>query len=126
MLCLAALIVLAILGIFSATHRDLAKEAFACVFRRVTLRPCDSDFQTKIKSDIVGWLMQRNQTAARLFNRYSEVFAWLFVTLSLVSLLYAGYAIYNYVVHGTCNPSNPEECVVKTSFWENLLIKLNK
>ncbi len=114
MLCIAAFIILAILGIFSATHRQLAKEAFVCVFKRVTLSPCNSDFSTRVKSGVVNWLMKRNMRLASLFQRYSEVFAWMFVILSIVSLVYTAYGLYNYFTHGSCTPSNPEQCTLKS------------
>ena len=52
MACLIALIIFGIMGIFSASHRALAKEAFICVFKRVTFRPCDTGFKEKIKGKI--------------------------------------------------------------------------
>ena len=48
-LCVIALIVFGILGIFSASHREYAKEAFNCVFRKATFRPCNTDFNKKLK-----------------------------------------------------------------------------
>lgn len=117
MLCIAAFIILAILGIFSATHRQLAKEAFACVFKRVTFSPCDSDFATRVKSGVVNWLMKRNMRVASLFQRYSEVLAWIFVILSIVSLVYTAYGLYNYVAHGSCTPGNPEQCSLNKVPW---------
>jgi hypothetical protein len=54
MFCIVAFAVLSILGIFSATNRALAKEALDCVLRRVTLRPCNTGFDEKIKAKILG------------------------------------------------------------------------
>ena len=54
MFCIVAFIVLSILGIFSATNRALAREAMDCVFRRVTLRPCNTGFDEKMKARILG------------------------------------------------------------------------
>ena len=48
MFCIVAFVVLGIMGIFSATNRGLAKEAFDCVLRRVTLRPCTTGFDQKM------------------------------------------------------------------------------
>ncbi len=50
--CVVALVVLSIMGIFSASNRALAKEAFDCVFRRITLRPCPTGFDEKIKARV--------------------------------------------------------------------------
>lgn len=54
MLCLAALVVFSILGIFSASYRPLAREAFNCVFRKMTLRSCNTGFDQKIKTKLTS------------------------------------------------------------------------
>jgi len=68
MICIGALIVFGILGIFSATHRAYAKEAFDCVFRRVTLRPCNTQFDKKMKAKVTAKIMKRSKPTARLVN----------------------------------------------------------
>lgn len=126
MFCIAAFIILGILSVFSATHRELAKEAYACVFKRVTFKPCDSDFQSKTKGMILNWLMTKNMRLASLFNKYSETLAWLFVVLSITTAAYSAYGLYNYFVHGSCTPENPEQCQLnKVSFLENIRLTLD-
>ena len=49
MICILALIVFGILGIFSAKYREFAREAFKCVSLRVTLRKCESRFDEQMK-----------------------------------------------------------------------------
>lgn len=51
-LCLVALVVFGILGIFSAKYRELAKEAFGCFFKTIQLKPCDSKLDQRIKSSL--------------------------------------------------------------------------
>ena len=70
MFCIVAFAVLSILGIFSATNRALAKEALDCVLRRVTLRPCNTGFDEKIKAKILGSVITRSEVAARFLNKY--------------------------------------------------------
>ncbi len=69
MFCIVAFIVLSILGIFSATNRALAREAMDCVFRRVTLRPCNTGFDEKMKARILGTVITRSETAAVFINK---------------------------------------------------------
>lgn len=110
MLCIAAFIVFAFLGIFSATHRRLAGQAWHCVVRRVTLRPCDISFGEEVKAKLVGGLIVRAPRTARFIDRYAEWFATAFVILSIWSLgevLLAGLNLY---VYGTCSPSAVESC----------------
>lgn len=125
MLCIAAFFILLIMGIFSATHRELAREAFGCVLHRLTLKPCQSSFQTKVKSGVINWLMKKNMRLASLFNKYAEILAWVFVILTLVSTIYTAYGLYNYFVHGSCTPDNPQACgLSKLNALEKLRVRL--
>lgn len=106
MICIIALIVFSILGIFSATHRALAKEALDCVFRRVTFRPCNTGFKEKIKSKILVSLMNRSAVLARLTNKHFELFSWVFFILMVVSTFYVVRGSYNFYLYGSCNGLN--------------------
>ncbi len=112
MLCIAAFIVLAVLSIFSVKYRDLFKESLNCVFRRITFKPCESDFSQRIKTTIVSWLLPKNERIARIFYRHLEIFSWFFTILFFASLVYTSIGVYNYFKHGTCNPSNPQNCIL--------------
>ncbi|MCL5071986.1 MAG: hypothetical protein M1308_14005, partial [Actinobacteria bacterium] len=106
MICIIALIVFSILGIFSATHRALAKEALDCVFRRVTFRPCIILKPCLIKGQLVARLLNRSVFAARIFNKYFEVFSWAFLILMIVSTFWVVKGGYNYYLYGSCNGLN--------------------
>lgn len=106
MICVIALLVFSVLGIFSATHRVLAKEALDCVFRRVTLRPCNTGFNEKIKSQLVARVLNRSVFAARIFNKYFEVFSWIFFILMITSTFWVVKGGYNYYLYGSCNGLN--------------------
>ncbi len=106
MFCVIALIVFAFLGIFSATHRELAKEAFDCVFRKITLRPCNTDFKEKMKGRIVGNLLNRSVFFARVFNRHFELLSWIFFILTIASTFWVARGLYNYYYYASCNGLN--------------------
>jgi len=108
MFCLVALIIFSILGIFSATHRRLAKEAVECVFRRITFRPCQTGFREKIKGRILAKLLNRSTLAARLFNRHFELLAWVFFILMIGSSFWVVKGGYNFYVYGSCNGLNKD------------------
>ena len=105
-LCIIGLVVFAVLGIFSAKYRALAKEAFRCVFRMATLRPCDTDFDRKIKMKIVGKLMGANKGVAGFVFKYFDALSWVFTLLFLASIVITLQTAYNLYVYGTCDPSS--------------------
>ncbi len=106
MICVISLVVLSVLGIFSAENRSLAREALDCVLRRVTLRPCNTGFDEKIKARILGFVITRSETGARLLNRYFEPLAWLFVILFVGSSIFAVRGVYLFYTTGSCNGLN--------------------
>jgi protein-disulfide isomerase len=104
--CLVALIIFAILGIFSASQRALAKEAFDCVFRRVTFRPCNTGFQEKVKGKLLAKVLKRSVFLAKILNKYYEVFSWIFFILMVGSTIWVFKGGYNFYVYGSCNGLN--------------------
>lgn len=101
-ICFVALIVFAILGIFSATHRIIAKEAFECVFLKMTLRPCKSGLDRRLKSQITGKLLRKNPKAGKFVFKHFELISWIFTIIMIVSMIYSAVSIYNYAVYGNC------------------------
>ena len=85
-ICLVALAALAVLSIFSAKYRSWAREAFDCVARRITLRPCRTGFNEKVKAIITSRLMNRHMGLARFTHKHFESISWVFTVVMFVSL----------------------------------------
>jgi len=130
MICIAAFIIFAILGIFSARYRTLAKKAWGCVIKKITFKPCDINLQEELRGRLVGKFILTSPRLARFFNRFTGVLAGLFVVLSVWSLLIVVNSGLNLFVYDTCNPDNPESCSLsggscgvnsgKPNFWVSL------
>lgn len=119
MICIAALIVLAILSLVSAKYRPYAKEALNCVARRLTLRPCTVRFDQKVKAKITAKLLKRNAKLARFTHKHFESISWVFTIILIVSLVLAVNGLANLWLYGTCDPdggncpfaaTEPEKC----------------
>lgn len=104
--CIIALLVFGFMGIFSAKHRTLAKEAFDCVFRRLTLRPCDTGFDEKVRAKVVGSLATKAPWLAKAINKNFEFIAWIFFMLLIGSAGWTIYGGYNVYIYGSCNGLN--------------------
>ena len=130
MFCIAAFIIFAVLGIFSASYRSLAKKAWKCVLRKMTFRPCDINFQEEAKAKLLGKFIVTKPRLARFLDRWIGVFASVFVILSVWSLLVVLNSGLNLLVYDTCNPNNAESCSLageacgvtsgKPGFWLSL------
>jgi hypothetical protein len=110
MFCIAAFIVLAIISIFSASHRKLAKKAWGCTLRRVTFRPCDTSFKEETKSKLLSHVANKNPKYVKTADIAIEIASFLFVLLTIWSLLTAMESGLNLFVWGTCNPSQASSC----------------
>ncbi len=106
MFCILAFVVLSIMGLFSASHRELARQAWQCVWLRVTLRPCTVGFREKMKGRLVAALLRRSSLAAKILNKHFELFSWAIVLLTIISTLWAFRGVYNYYFYGSCNGLN--------------------
>lgn len=112
MLCVIAFIIFSFLGIFSAKYRQIAKEAFDCVFRRITLRPCDSGFDERLKAKITGRLLNKSPFLAKMAEKLYEPIAWFFVISLFLSFFFLAKGVYYYVKTGSCDPTNPTSCPI--------------
>ncbi len=112
MFCIVSFIVLSILGIFSASNRRLAREALDCVFRRLTLRPCNTGFDEKMKAKILGVVITRSERAAAFLNKRFEVLAWIFFVILMASSIMGVRGLYLFYTTGSCEGLNsPNFCV---------------
>ncbi len=121
-ICIVALVVFGILGIFSARYRKIAKEAFSCVKDMLTFRPCKTGFDDKVRSHVTAKLMKRSERLAGWFYRNFKFLSVLFTVSFFISAGYSAYTVYNLAVYGTCDPVNPQNCVFSPGTDPNRVI----
>jgi hypothetical protein len=101
------------MSIFSARFRPLAKEAFGCVFKTITFRPCDTGADAKLKAEVVSGLLKVSPRGARVVNQHFILISWIFVILSVVSFAYTAVGLYNFYFYGNCDgPQSIEACIL--------------
>jgi len=110
MFCIAAFIILAIISIFSARYRKLAKKAWSCTLRRVTLRPCDTSFKEETKNKLLSHVAKKTPNLIKTADIGIEVASFALVILTIWSILIVIESGLNLFVWGTCTPSNASSC----------------
>lgn len=110
-LCLIALPVFLFLSIFSAKYRPLARRAIDCVFKKVTLRKCETGLDEELKSASIAGLMKLHAPTAMFVNRHFEAFSLIFTVLMIASFLITAQGIYNFVLYGNCNGPEGGFCI---------------
>ena len=85
-LCLVAMVVFSILGIFSAKWRRVAKESFQCVFKMIQFKPCDVQLEEKIKSKVTSKLLTKSNSVKLFQNTKSlSSIGYLAIKISKIS-----------------------------------------
>jgi hypothetical protein len=105
-LCVIAMIVFGILGIFSAKYRMWAREAFGCVFKTIQLKPCDAKLDQRIKSKLIANLMKFSPWLAKQVYKNFEILSWVFTIIFFASMAYSLYSVYNLIAFGSCSPGS--------------------
>ena len=123
-LCLIGLVIFPILGLFSARYRDLAKESFKCFFRMVTLKPCNSSLEQKLKAGVTSKLMDKHPKTAKFIFGNFKTLLWIFVILFFASIFMIGFGLFNYFAFGNCNGAESKGfCVYKE--FENAFARMS-
>jgi hypothetical protein len=121
--CFIALFVFGFLAIFSARYRPFAKEAFNCVFKRMTLRKCDTGFDKKLKAKITGKLMAKSPKFGAFIYKRFETISWVFTLILVVSLIYSAIGIYNIAMYNNCNGPGSIYCPLTGSYGTECTIQ---
>jgi hypothetical protein len=128
MVCFAAFIVLvlisapvAVLSVIGKYNKNVArlvapysamfKKSWYCVGRRLTLRKCDSSFKDEIKISLLKRVVVTRPKLVKPLSVTIEVLSILIVIIAIWSLLAATKAGLMLYVYGTCDLSNPSNCL---------------
>ncbi|MEW6749044.1 MAG: thioredoxin domain-containing protein [Candidatus Micrarchaeota archaeon] len=112
-LCIIAFFVFGVMSIFSAKYRPLAKEGFRCVFRTLTMKPCDTGLDERMKAEAVSLVLKVSPAGAKVVNRHFTAISWVFVLATLLSFAYSAYGMYNFYFYGNCDgPASVQACVL--------------
>ena len=121
MLCIAAFIVLLVLGVFIAflsifkpqlgrSYWKIFKKSWSCVARKATLRKCDSSFKDNVKNTILSKVALRHPHLLKPLNIFIEIMAVLIVFVTIWSLIIALKSLLALWVLGSCNVQHPAKC----------------
>lgn len=125
MICFIALIVFAILGLFSVKYKNYFFEAADCVFRKVTLRKCTTSFDKKMKMKVSAKLSKVNKPVGSFVFKNFDLISWIITIIMIISLVWSAYAaftgIYNWVAFGNCDgPESDGLCVYNALIGTNV------
>ncbi len=123
MVCIAAFIILALVGVFvaflSIFRRDIGKKywavfkkAWGCVGKKVRLQKCETNFKDDVKNTLLSRIVLKHPKWVKPLGITIEVGAVLIVVITIWSLVETIKALLAIWVFGTCNVSQPESCAL--------------
>lgn len=123
MVCVAAFIILCLVGVFvaflSIFRRDIGrkywavfKKAWGCVGKKVRLQKCETNFKDDVKNSMLSKVVLKHPTWVRPLGVAIEVSAILIVLITIWSLVESVKALLAIWVFGTCNVSQPASCAL--------------
>ena len=121
MVCIAAFIILCLIGVVVAFISIFKKEvgkrywvvfkkAWHCVFKKVRLQKCDTDFKDDVKNLILRKVILKRPKLVKPISALIEIFSIIIVFVTVWSLVIAIKSLLALWVFGTCNVSKPSEC----------------
>ena len=123
MVCVAAFIILVLIGVFVAAisifKRDFGKrylkalkKAFHCFGKKVRLQKCDTNFSDDVKSLLLRKIILKKPKLVKPLSITIEIASVLLVILTVWSIIEAAKAGLSLWVFGTCNISQPSNCAL--------------
>ncbi len=123
MVCIAAFIILIIVGFFVAfisifkpkigkRYLKILKKSWGCVGKRVTLQKCETGFGDEVKNSILSRVLIKKPKLVKPLSTAIEALSILLVVItvwSLVEGVKSGLALWSL---GTCNVQHAEACTI--------------
>ena len=121
MVCIAAFIVLCLISVIvaflSIFKRDIGKKwwavfkkAWHCVFKKVRLQKCDTNFKDDVKNTILKKVIIKHPKWVKPISITIEILSILIVAITIWSIVITIKSLLAIWVFGTCNVSQPASC----------------
>lgn len=123
MVCIAAFIILAVIGLFVAivsifkrevgkTYLKMMKKALGCVSKKVRLQKCETGFKEDVKNTVLSHVIIKHPTWVKPLSIIIEVVSVIIVVVAVWALLTAIKSLLALWALGTCNVTKPSACTM--------------
>lgn len=121
MVCIAAFIILALIGVFVAiisifkpevgkSYLKMFKKAWGCLWKKVRLQKCETGFKDDVKNTILSRVIVKHPKWVKPLSVAIEVVSVVIVAVAVWALLTAVKSLLALWALGSCNVSQPEAC----------------
>ena len=123
MVCIAAFIILALIGLFVAilsifkpklwkSYTKMMKKAWGCLWKKVRLQKCEIGFKEDIKNSILSRVIIKHPKWTKPLSVLIEIIAVIIVLVAVWALLTAIKSLLALWVLGSCNVTKPSACTL--------------
>ena len=123
MVCIAAFIILALIGVFVAIisifKRDVGraylkvmKKAWGCLWKKVRLQKCETGFKEDVKNTILSRVIVKHPKWVKPLSVIIEVLSVVIVVVAVWALLTAVKSLLALWALGSCNVTKPSACTL--------------
>ncbi len=121
MVCIAAFIILAIIGIFVAivsifkpkvgkSYLKMFKKAWGCLWKKVRLQKCETGFKDDVKNTLLSRIIVKHPKWVKPLSVVIEVLSVLIVIIAAWAVLTAIKSLLALWALGSCNVTKPSAC----------------
>ncbi|MBQ6313343.1 hypothetical protein IJI29_00515 [Candidatus Saccharibacteria bacterium] len=121
MVCIAAFIILAIIGVFVAVisifkpkvgkaYLKMFKKAWGCLWKKVRLQKCETGFKDDVKNTLLSRVIIKHPKWVKPLSVIVEILSAVIVVVAVWAVLTAIKSLLALWVLGTCNVTKPEAC----------------
>lgn len=121
MVCIAAFIILALIGVFVAVisifkpkigkaYFKALKKAWGCLWKKVRLQKCETGFKDDVKNTLLSKVIIKHPKWVKPLSIIIEVFSIVIVVIAVWAVLTAVKSLLALWALGTCNVTKPAAC----------------
>ncbi|MBQ3275196.1 hypothetical protein IJH46_02110 [Candidatus Saccharibacteria bacterium] len=125
MVCIAAFIILGVIGIFVAiisifkreigrAYWKVFRKSLGCVSKKVRLQKCDTNFKDDVKNALFKRLVLKHPTWLKPLSAVLEVLSVIFVAVVIWAVLTSIKSLLALWALGTCNVDQPAACTLSS------------
>lgn len=123
MVCVAAFIILAIMGVMVSivsifkpkvwkAYTKMFKKAWGCLWKKVRLQKCETGFKEDVKNTLLSRVIVKHPKWVKPLSVIVEVISVIIVVVAIWAILTAIKSLLALWVLGTCNVTKPEACTL--------------
>ena len=121
MVCIAAFIILALIGIFVAvisifkpkvgkSYLKMLSKSWECLWKKVRLQKCETGFKEDVKNTLLSKVIVKHPTWVKPLSVIIEIISVIIVIVAIWALLTAIKSLLALWVFGSCNVTKPSAC----------------